>query len=91
MLTADDPRRPVLVRRGFILEYLTLGWNVTGIVILTIAAITARSAALAGFGLDSLIEIGASTVVIWEPWGTGEDRQRCGLRLIGYTFGVLAL
>ncbi len=46
--------------------------------------------ALAGFGLDSLIEIGASTVVIWELWGAGEERQRRGLRLIGYAFAALA-
>ena len=91
MLTADDPRRQVLVRRGFVLESLTLGWNVAGIVILAIAAIAARSVALAGFGLDSLIEIGASTVVIWELSGTGEERQRRGLRLIGTAFAVLAL
>ena len=91
MLTADDPRRPVLVRRGFLLEYLTLGWNIVGIVILAIAAVTARSVALAGFGLDSLIEIGASTVVIWELSGTAEERQRRGLRLIGYAFAALAL
>jgi divalent metal cation (Fe/Co/Zn/Cd) transporter len=91
VLTADDPRRPLLVSRGFILEYLTLGWNVAGIAVLAIVAVTARSVALAGFGLDSLIEIGASTVVIWELSGTGEDRQRRGLRLIGYAFAVLAV
>ena len=91
MATADDPRRPVLVRRGFILEYLTLSWNVVGIVVLAVAAIGARSVALAGFGLDSLIEIGASTVVIWELSGTGEGRQRRGLRLIGYAFAALAV
>lgn len=91
MLTADEAHRPALVRRGFILEYLTLGWNVAGIVILAIAAITARSVALAGFGLDSLIEIGASTVVVWELSGTGEERQRRGLRLIGCAFAALAV
>jgi divalent metal cation (Fe/Co/Zn/Cd) transporter len=90
VLTADDPRRTVLVRRGFILEYLTLGWNVAGVVVLAFAALAARSAALAGFGLDSLIEIGASTVVIWELSGTGQERQRRGLRLIGYAFAALA-
>ena len=73
------------------LEYVTLGWNVAGIVVLAIAAVAARSVALAGFGLDSLIEIGASTVVIWELSGTGEDRQRRGLRLIGYAFAGLAV
>jgi divalent metal cation (Fe/Co/Zn/Cd) transporter len=82
--------RARLLRRGFVLEYLTLGWNVAGIIILAVAAVAARSVALAGFGLDSLIEIGASTVVIWELSGTGEDRQRRGLRLIGYAFTALA-
>jgi divalent metal cation (Fe/Co/Zn/Cd) transporter len=88
---ADDQVRKALLRRGFALEYTTLGWNVAGIVVLGIAAISARSVALAGFALDSLIEIGASTVVIWELSGTGEDRQRRGLRLIGYAFGALAV
>jgi divalent metal cation (Fe/Co/Zn/Cd) transporter len=80
-----------LLRRGFTLEYITLAWNVIGIVVLALAAISARSVALAGFGLDSLIEIGASTVVIWELSGTGEERQRRGLRLIGYAFTALAI
>ena len=91
MLTTDNPRRAALVLRGYILEYLTLGWNVVGIVVLAIAAVSARSVALAGFGLDSLIEIGASTVVIWELSGTADERQRRGLRLIGYAFAALAL
>jgi len=88
---ADTAARSALLRRGFALEYVTLAWNVAGIVVLAIAAISARSVALAGFGLDSLIEIGASTVVIWELSGTGEERQRLGLRLIGYAFAALAV
>lgn len=87
----DDQARRSLLRRGFALEWATLGWNVAGIVVLAFAAIAARSVALAGFGLDSLIEIGASTVVIWELSGTGAERQRRGLRLIGYAFAALAI
>jgi divalent metal cation (Fe/Co/Zn/Cd) transporter len=86
----DEPDRASLLRRGFALEYVTLGWNVAGIVVLTIAAIAARSVALAGFGLDSLIEIGASIVVVWELSGAGAHRQRRGLRLIGAAFALLA-
>jgi len=78
------------LRRGFALEYVTLAWNVAGIVVLAFAAVAARSVALAGFGLDSLIEIGASVVVVWELSGTGAQRQRRGLRLIGYAFAALA-
>jgi divalent metal cation (Fe/Co/Zn/Cd) transporter len=87
---SPEPARAALLKRGFALEYTTLGWNVVGVVILAIAAINARSVALAGFGLDSLVEIGASTVVIWELAGTGEQRQRRALRLIGAAFIALA-
>jgi divalent metal cation (Fe/Co/Zn/Cd) transporter len=87
----NDRVRRVLLRRGFALEYATLAWNVAGIVVLAIAAVLAQSVALAGFALDSLIEIGASTVVIWELSGTGAERQRRGLRLIGYAFAALAV
>ncbi len=90
MTLAADPARQALLRRGFALEYATLAWNLIGIVVLAIAAVSARSVALAGFGLDSLIEIGASTVVIWELSGTGGQRQRRSLRLIGYAFAALA-
>jgi divalent metal cation (Fe/Co/Zn/Cd) transporter len=91
MTTAREISRASLLRRGFVLEYTTLVWNVIGIVVLAVAAVSARSVALAGFGLDSLIEIGASTVVIWELSGTGEDRQRRAMRLIGWAFAALAL
>jgi hypothetical protein len=33
----------------------TLGWNVVGIVVLAVSAASARSIALAGFGVDSRI------------------------------------
>jgi divalent metal cation (Fe/Co/Zn/Cd) transporter len=87
----DESVRSALLRRGFALEYVTLAWNLAGIVVLAIAAVAARSVALAGFGLDSLIEIGASTVVVWELSGTGQERQQRGLRLIGYAFAALAI
>jgi len=84
------PCAATLLRRGRLLEVATLAWNVVGIVVLAVAAVRARSIALAGFGLDSLIEIGASTVVLWELAGTGEARQRRALRLIGCAFLALA-
>jgi divalent metal cation (Fe/Co/Zn/Cd) transporter len=85
--TADTS---ALLRRGFALEYATLAWNVVGIVVLAIAAIAARSVALAGFGLDSLIEIGASIVVVWELSNVDQARQRRALHLIRIAFTALA-
>jgi divalent metal cation (Fe/Co/Zn/Cd) transporter len=69
------------------LEGMALGWNVLGVAVLAIAA---HSVALAGFGIDSLIEIAASAVVIWELRGTDHERQRLALRMIGVSFLVLA-
>jgi len=70
---------------------MTLAWNVIGVVILAYAALVARSIALAGFGLDSLIEIGASTVVLWELADVESSRQHRAMRWIGVAFVSLAV
>lgn len=79
------------LRRGRQLEMMTLGWNVVGVIILACAAIAARSVALAGFGLDSVIEIGASTVVLWELADVAQTRQDRAMRMIGSAFIVLSV
>lgn len=83
----------MLLRRGFALEYATLAWNVVGTVVLAIAALTAGSVALAGFGVDSLIEIIASMVVVWQlrGGGVGAGRERRALRIIAVAFVLLAV
>jgi hypothetical protein len=84
--------RAVLLRRGLWLEYVTLGWNVVGCVVLAITAVAAGSVALAGFGIDSLIEILASMVVVWQLRSEGQDsRTRRALRVIAGAFALLAL
>ncbi len=88
---SDNATRSRLLSHGRLLEFVTLGWNVAGCVVLAVAAVSARSVALAGFGLDSLIEIAASTVVLWELAGAPEGRQRRAMRMIGASFIVLAL
>jgi divalent metal cation (Fe/Co/Zn/Cd) transporter len=82
----------VLTRRGLRLEYATLGWNVVAIGFLVYAAIAARSVALAGFALDSVIEIFASIIVVWQLRGdVGPQRERRAERLIGLAFFALAI
>jgi divalent metal cation (Fe/Co/Zn/Cd) transporter len=83
--------RVPLLRRGLWLEYTTLGWNVVGACVLALSAWSARSVALLGFGLDSVIEIGASMVVVWELTVDEEDRTRRALRRIGMAFVALAV
>lgn len=90
VMTSKPQDKTRLLQRGLWLEYITLSWNVVGVCILAFAAWSARSVALAGFGLDSLVEIGASIVVVWELRKVNEDRQRRALRLIGTAFLILA-
>jgi divalent metal cation (Fe/Co/Zn/Cd) transporter len=88
--TLNNPAR--LLQRGRRLEYATLGWNVVGVLILAVGAISAGSVALAGFGLDSLIEIGASTVVLWQLADTTHPgREHRAMRLIGVGFVLLVI
>jgi divalent metal cation (Fe/Co/Zn/Cd) transporter len=78
-----------LLERGLRLEYATLAWNVVGSVVVITAAVRARSVGLAGFGLDSLVEIVASLVVVWQLRGIAGGRERRALRIIGISFFVL--
>src|SRR4249919_2144978 len=80
-----------LLRRGLYLEYITLGWNVIGAGIVMGAAYLTGSVALAGFGIDSLIEIFASVIVVWQLRGVGLAREHQALRLISIAFFALSL
>ena len=92
MVAFAPERGEQLHRRGLRLEYATLGWNVIEIGSLIAAAVSASSVALAGFALDSFIEIFASIVVVRQLKGVqslqGDQRA---LRSIGVAFFLLAL
>ena len=62
-----------------------------GVCLTLCAALHARAVACAGFGLDAVLAIGASMVVLWQLTGTGNDRQHRARRLIRTAFFALAL
>ena len=86
-----DPSKQKLIKLGIRLEYLTLGWNVIGVIVVLLSAVSARSIALAGFGFDSLIEIFASIIVVWQLKRINKDKEHFAERLIGLAFLALAL
>jgi divalent metal cation (Fe/Co/Zn/Cd) transporter len=88
---SDPGCRLLLLNRALWLEYTTLGWNVVAAVVVTLAALAAHSVALAGFGLDSVIEILASLTVVWQLKGTSQQLEQRALRIIGRAFFALAL
>ncbi|MEZ5169534.1 MAG: cation transporter [Acidimicrobiia bacterium] len=84
-------RAAVLTRRGLRLEYATLAWNLGEVIVLVAAAVSARSVALAGFALDSGIEIYASLIVVWHLRGSADaEREHRAVRRIGTAFLGLA-
>ena len=79
-----------LVARGRRLEWLTVLWNCGEAVVTTALGLAAGSLALLAFGLDSLIEVFASMVVLWQMAGDSEAREERALRLVGWAFAILA-
>jgi divalent metal cation (Fe/Co/Zn/Cd) transporter len=87
-------RTEPLRRRAIQLEWATNAWNVMEVVVTVTLGLLAGSLALIAFGLDSLIEVFASTVVIWRLRFTNPDpgdvRTHRSLRLIALAFFVLS-
>ncbi len=77
-----------LARRGFWPEYASMAWMTAEAAVAITAGVAAGSIALAGFGLDSVIEFAPAGIVVWQL--RGEGRQTRAVRLIGVTFFALA-
>ncbi|MGK2850311.1 MAG: cation diffusion facilitator family transporter [Candidatus Limnocylindrales bacterium] len=91
--------RPVNLKRGLQLEYLTVGWNVLEGIIAVGAGIAAGSIALIGFGVDSFVETISGAVIIWrlmaETRGRHDEEaveriEERAERLVGIAFLLLA-
>ena len=86
--------RAALVRRGRRLEYLTIGWNSLEGLIAVTAGLIAGSAALVGFGVDSVIEVSSGAALLCRlHLDSPERRERAeqvALRLVGVSFLALA-
>ena len=80
-----------LRRQAFLLEYLTVAWNIFEGFAAILVGLSAGSVALVGFGLDSMVEVVASLVVVWELHGGEHERERPALRLIGSAYLVVAV
>ena len=91
--------RPLNLKRGLQLEYLTVGWNVVEGIIAVAAGIAAGSIALIGFGVDSFVETISGAVIIWrlmaETRGQHDDEameriEQRAERIVGIAFLLLA-
>ena len=91
--------RPLNLRRGLRLAYLTVGWNLVEGIVAVGAGIAAGSIALIGFGVDSFVETISGAVIIWrllaETRGRHDDEtmeriEQRAERTVGIAFLLLA-
>lgn len=84
-------RRAVLHRRVRGIVVFTIGWNVLEAIVAIAAGAVASSAALIGFGLDSVIEVASAAVIAWQFTRADPERwERGAVRAIGVAFFALA-
>jgi divalent metal cation (Fe/Co/Zn/Cd) transporter len=75
-----------LRRLGLRLEYATIVWNAFEGLTALVAGIAAHSVALTAYGLDSSVEVLASSVAAWQLKSEDKSRDRRALRIIGLCF-----
>ena len=87
-----------LYKRGLLLEYFTIGYNVIEAIISIAFGSMANSIALVGFGLDSIVESLSGLVLIWRLRQhqkiTEEEEEKIekkAMKFIAITFLILAL
>ncbi|MFD1930915.1 MULTISPECIES: cation transporter [Nonomuraea] len=84
-------RRAVLRRRIRLLVAATITYNVIEAAVAITAGTIASSAALIGFGLDSIVEVASAAAVAWQfSSADHERRERAALRVIALSFFALA-
>jgi divalent metal cation (Fe/Co/Zn/Cd) transporter len=89
--TTDPARVAVLRRRIRWIVAFTITYNIIEGIVALIAGGVANSAALIGFGLDSIVEVLSAAAIAWQFSAPDpEARERTTLRIISVAFFALA-
>lgn len=92
MLTLTSERKQALQRRIRWIVAATIAYNVIEAIVAITAGAIASSAALLGFGLDSIVEVLSAAAVAWQfASPTPERRERIALKTIAISFFGLAV
>lgn len=93
-----DEAKAALLKRAVLLSWLTIGYNILEGLVSVYFGLEKDSIALAGFGLDSFIEVASAGVVLWRfqsemgrHEGLSLDAERRALSAIGRLFVALGL
>ncbi len=86
-----DERRARLHRRVRLIVAITISWNVLEAVAAIWIGVLASSAALIGFGLDSVVEVLSAAAIAWQFTRREPERwERATVKVIALSFFLLA-
>lgn len=86
-----EARRSTLHRRVRFIVGFTITYNVIEAIVAIWAGVLASSAALIGFGLDSVVEVLSAVAIAWQFTRKDPERwERVTVRVIGLAFFALA-
>jgi divalent metal cation (Fe/Co/Zn/Cd) transporter len=92
MKSSNVAEHGALLRRGRRLQYATIAWNVMEVFVTIGLGVAAGSLALIAFGLDSLVEVFASLVVVWYiADDAAVGRAPRAMRLVAMAFAFLGV
>ncbi len=80
-----------LYKKALFLEYSTIAWNIFEGISCVAIGILCGSVSLFAYGLESSIEVFASSLVVWELKGVGKKREEKALKLIGVAYLLVSL
>jgi divalent metal cation (Fe/Co/Zn/Cd) transporter len=92
LTTLQTQERARLERRAKLLAWSGNAWHVVEFAIALGAGIAASSVALVGFGIDSLIEVAAGTVIVWlfsGGRGSSHAAERRAQQMIAVSYALL--
>ena len=90
-VVASPTRKAVLTQRIRWFVAATISYNVIEAIVAITEGTRVSSAALIGFGLDSVIEVSSAAAVAWQFAGRDpEAREKIALRIIALSFFALA-
>lgn len=79
-----------LLKKALFYEYLTIAWNIMeGIICVTIGLLSG-SIVLVAYGLESGVEVFASSVVVWDLKKTKKESGKTALKLIGFAYLIVS-
>jgi divalent metal cation (Fe/Co/Zn/Cd) transporter len=64
-MLSSQVRRAALIRRAFMLEWLTIAWMSLEAAVAIGSGVVAHSLTLVAFGIDSIIELASALVLVW--------------------------